>query len=480
MWLAVCLLPVKRIANAIAVENTLQLYKITKVMNSKILLSLFLLFCFQLPNFAVSQTVTHVPLYTFRGDIAGDAFGTSVSGAGDVDGDGRADLIVGSSNSGIGIARVLSGIDGSTIFTFSGGSDGDRFGSSVSGAGDADGDGRADLIVGADRGPNNLAGSARVFSGNDGSTLFTFSGDDQLDGFGNQVSGAGDVNGDGRADLIVSALFDDNNGSESGSARVLSGIDGSTLYTFNGNDAGDRFGRSVSGAGDVNGDGRADLIVGANLDSANGVESGSARVLSGIDGSVLHAVVGDSAGDQFGVSVSGAGDVNGDGLADLIVGADGDDNNGFSSGSARVFSGSNGSVLFTFNGESPFDFFGGAVSTAGDVNGDGLADLIVGGRLADNNGSGSGLARVFSGADGSTIYTFNGDSAGDEFGSSVSGAGDINGDGFADFIVGARGGDYARVFVSRTSSVPEPSSGILLALIGGGLSLLRRKRNSNH
>ncbi len=115
------------------------------------------------------------------------------------------------------------------------------------------------------------------------------------------------------------------------------------LYTFNGDSANDRFG-SVSGAGDVNKDGYADLIVGALLDDNNGADSGSARVLSGKDGKILYTFNGYSAADGL-RSVAGAGDVNKDGYADLIVGATGDDNNGTNSGSARVFSGKDGKVL---------------------------------------------------------------------------------------------------------------------------------------
>ena len=420
---------------------------------SRLLTILWVSFLFSAnANSLKAQTITHVPLYTFHGESAGDRFGDSVSGAGDVNGDGMADVIVGADgddNNGpfSGIARVLSGNDGSVLYNFEGDSQFDHFGDSVSGAGDVNGDGTPDMIVGAfgdsntstDRG----SGSASVLSGTDGSVLYIFNGDSAELGFGDSVSSAGDVNGDGRDDLIVGAPSDDTNGTDSGSARVLSGTDGSVLYTFYGDSAGDQFGISVSGAGDVNGDGKHDLVVGARFDDNNGDNSGSVRVFSGSDGSVLYNFDGDSADDQFGISVSGAGDVNGDGRDDLIVGAP----SIIGIGSARVFSGSDGSVLFTFDGDSAVDQFGISVSGAGDVNGDGKADLIVGAR-------GDSLARIFSGSNGSVLYTFNGDGVSDWFGWSVSGAGDVNGDGIDDFIVGsifggANDGGYARVFVSQ-------------------------------
>ncbi len=413
---------------------------------------------------ALAQTVKHVPLFTFHGDSGDDQFGFDVSGAGDVNGDGFADLIVGApmdDNNGLssGSARVLSGIDGNVLYEFFGDAAGEIFGWSVSGAGDVNDDGFADLVVAAPTNVNDIApnGSARVLSGMDGSVLYTFNGDPTADFFGRELSGAGDVNGDGFADLIVGYPLND-------SARVFSGVDGSVLYNFEGDLAGDLFGRKVSGAGDVNGDGFADLIVGAPMDDTiNGLESGSARVFSGVDGSVLYTFNGDSAGDGL-RAVSGAGDVNGDGFADLIVGAAGDDNNANGSGIARVFSGVDGSVLYTFEGDSSTDLFGigeslgVSVSDAGDVNGDGFADLIAGAPNAAANGQRSGRSRVFSGADGSILYTFEGDPSngffGDSFGVSVSGAGDVNGDGMADFIVGAssggaNGGGYARLFVSK-------------------------------
>ena len=268
------------------------------------------------------------------------------------------------------------------------------------------------------------------------SVLYTFDGNSPI-GFGFSVSGAGDVNGDGFDDLILGAQYDDNNGKNSGSARVFSGLDGSLLYHFDGDSAGDRFGISVSGAGDVNGGGHADLIIGAYWADNSGVSTGTARVFSGLDGTSLYLFEGDSWGDGFGYSVGGAGDVNGDGYDDVIVGIPEDDNNGAESGSARVFSGVDGNVIYTFDGDAANSLFGHSVSGGGDMNGDGYADLVVGAKWADTNGVNSGSVRVFSGVDGTSLFLLDGYSGGDEFGYSVSVAGDVNGDGYADVIVGA-------------------------------------------
>ena len=345
-----------------------------------------------------------------------------------------------------------------TRFTFHGDSAGDCLGSSVSGAGDVNGDGVEDLIVGARLADTNGedSGCARVYSGKDGRVLYTFHGDAAGDEFGVSVSGAGDVNGDGFADVMVGAYLADHQGGDSGSVRVFSGADGSILRTFHG-EARSQFGFSLSRVGDVNGDGCDDVVVGARIEVTTNGSSGTARVFSGATGEELFTFVGDSRGDEFGVSVSGAGDVNGDGRGDVIVGARRDDNNGGASGSARVFSGSNGEVLFTFNGDSREDRFGNSVSGAGDVNSDGFDDLIVGAPQDGDNGVKSGSARVFSGKTGEVLYTFLGDSAGNRFGTFVSGAADVNGDGFDDLIVGAptdanngtRSGS-ARVFSGRT------------------------------
>ncbi len=387
-------------------------------------------------------------IFTINGGAAGDSVGVSASGAGDVDGDGVNDFIVGTpfddnNGSNSGSAQVYSGQLGTILYSFDGDSAGDLFGAAVSGAGDVDADGYADLIVGAQLDDNNGAnsGSARVFSGKDGSVLYTFDGDSAGDQLGASVSSAGKVNVDANNDLIVGAPGDDNNGSNSGSARVFSGVDGSILYTFDGDSAGDQFGFSVSGAGKVNAGPERDCIVGAPGDDNNGSGSGSARVFSGVDGSIIYTFDGDSPGDAFGGAVSSAANIDGDAFVDLVVGAYLDDNGSAGSGSVRVFAGIDGSVLYTFNGDAESDGMGWSVKSAGDVNADGRTDIIAGAWRVDTPALEAGSARVYSGLDGSIIFTVEGEDEGDSMGWSVSGMGDINGDGNADLLVGLRGDD---------------------------------------
>lgn len=382
-------------------------------------------------------------LHGFYGDAEDDLFGAAVSGAGDVNLDGYDDVIIGiagddSAGKFTGSVRVISGKDGSVLHVFNGRAAGGGFGESVSGAGDVDGDGHPDILVGAEMEKDangDRLGTARVFSGKSGALLLTFYGDSDFDLFGSSVSDAGDVNRDGFADIVVGSPFSDNNGTWSGRAYVFSGKDGSVLHTIDG-DLDDRLGSSVSGVGDLNGDGFDDLIIGApNADYIGQSNTGAALVISGKDGTTLFTFWGDGLSHFLGVTVSGAGDTNGDGIPDMIVGARGDSGPGY----ARVFSGKDGSFLHTFHGDSDIERFGRSVSGAGDVNGDGLGDLIVGASWYFAAGMESGAARVFSGLDGSILGTLYGWEEFSRFGEAVSGAGDVDGDGFADVIIGAPG-----------------------------------------
>ncbi|HEY9817780.1 MAG TPA: integrin alpha, partial [Candidatus Obscuribacterales bacterium] len=257
----------------------------------------------------------------------------------------------------------------------------------------------------------------------------------------------------------------------------LAALNGSNGFRIDGVAEFDNSGFSVSSAGDINGDGIDDLIIGATSANSNGLDSGSSYVvfgsvggfnstlnLSSLDGSNGFSIYGVTDFNYFGRSVSGGGDINGDGFDDLIIGAFVADPNGNTdSGSSYVVFGSGGgfsSILnlssldgsngFRIDGVAAFDYSGRSVSSAGDVNGDGFDDLIIGSYRADPNGTNSGSSYVVFGSDagfsstlnlsaltGSNGFRIDGVAADDRSGFSVSSAGDINGDGFDDLIIGS-------------------------------------------
>jgi Ca2+-binding RTX toxin-like protein len=396
----------------------------------------------------------------------------------------------------------LDDLDGRNGFRIDGIDTLDRLGASVSGAGDLNGDGLGDLVVGlpgGDAGGTNsgesyvlfgraggfpVAVGAGAFNGRDGFRLVGVDGGDLA---GASVSGAGDLNGDGLDDLVVGAPFADADGDgEAGESYVVFGrggrfpasldlgaLDGRNGFRLDGGGAGDRAGTSVAGAGDLNGDGFDDLVVGAPFASeAYVVFGGGGGFPASLDLDALDGRNGfriDGISGEFGFSVAGLGDLNGDGFDDLAVGAPtGDVTGRTDAGTSTILYGRAGGFAASFdvqaiNGVNGFRLFGAnagdrsgfSVSGAGDLNGDGLADLIVGARGADPDGrSSAGESYVVFGRtggfpanadirtlDGAVGFRMDGVSRGDQAGFSVSAAGDVNGDGFDDLVVGAPDAD---------------------------------------
>ncbi len=416
-------------------------------------------------------------VFTAVGAAAGDQLGWSVARAGDVNGDGYPDVIVGAplndaAGSNAGRAYVYYGgpaADATADLTFTGAAADDRFGISVASAGDFNADGYADLIVGAhqnDAGGFD-AGRAYVYFGGpaaDATADLTLTGAGANDDFGYSVAPAGDFNADGYADVMVGARFNNAGGTAAGRVYVYFGgpaADANADRMLTGAAAFDNFGKSVAPAGDVNGDGFGDLVIGAPGSDAGGTNSGRVYVFFGgpaADATADFYMTGpDPFGDyyNYGGSVASAGDFNGDGFGDLVVGASDNEQNWLWGGRAYVYYGGtapDATADITILATDAYSYVGTSVAS-GDVNGDGFGDVVVGvpGSGSTVNTQGAYVYFGGPGADATPDLRLNGLTGGEGFGSSVAPAGDFDGDGFADLIVGAPnssfGSDPGRVYV---------------------------------
>jgi len=439
--------------------------------------------------------------YSFHGEAYFDNAGMGVSSAGDVDGDGLDDLLIGAPYyeaelEDAGAAYIILGKNlGSESSLDLANSDyillGDApqgfAGYTLSGAGDVDGDGLDDLLVGA------YNADALQYSGNDrgaaylilgkslgsesvielGDADYIFSGVDGGDWAGCSVAGVGDLDSDGLDDILIGA---DHHSNEQGTAYLFFGSSLGTIseidlryadHRFNGEQNNDFAGTSVSSAGDVDGDGLPDILIGAHprteadrigavyIVLGSTIAVSSTIVSLGNDSD--YKLIGAQAQDYTGWSTAGVGDVDGDGLDDVLVGAyHTDTNNGSSTGVTYLLMGSSlgsdksielsGSSDYVFVGEGTYDLSGVAIDGAGDVDGDGLSDILIGALYYDEEGERPGAAYVILGASlgsESTIeladadFKLLGEVSDGRAGRAVSTAGDVNNDGLSDILVGA-------------------------------------------
>ena len=467
----------------------------------------------------------------YGGDIDADT-GYSVSGLGDVNGDGIEDYAIGvpngdGSDPGSGVVYVIYGSDQSPIFDITlasltqdqgfriiGDTDGDRFGTSITGLGDFNGDGINDIAVGAstdNSGGGNTGGAYVIYgvAGTRGDVDATFltpdlgmtiRGTDTLDLFGVSISGAGDFNDDGLADIIIGAhLAEPSGGASNGSAYVIYGQSGNTTefidtatmtddqgFELYSDSPGSLLGWSVSGNGDFDGDDIDDVVIGSLSSSFATIVLGGSGRTSGDTGTLSGSVtVINSNSGQFAYDVAVLGDVNEDGFDDIAFA-------NVSSGDVQVLYGRAvaGALTLDLNSLAATDgfvieagaLFGSSVSSAGDVNGDGIDDILIGapnGSATEfdiNAPNGTGVAYVVYGQAGATRtdldprdlnpddgFAISGEGWQDTFGFSVSAAGDINNDGFDDLMIGAPendgvvdGGGAAYILYGGSSTPTQP------------------------
>ncbi|HTM46091.1 MAG TPA: FG-GAP-like repeat-containing protein, partial [Polyangiaceae bacterium] len=409
--------------------------------------------------------------WTAESNQANANFGYSVAGAGDVNNDGYSDVIVGAyafddvdTDKGAAFLYLGSdlGLSDTAAWSVEGTQASANFGYSVAAAGDVNNDGYDDVIIGAYQYDDSLINQGAAFiydgsaSGLAGAPSWTGEINQTGANFGSSVAGAGDVNNDGYADVIVGAYNYSSAHTNEGGAFIFLGSGTGAAITpawtaLGGQDAAN-FGRAVAGAGDVNNDGYDDVIVGADHYESiiSQADEGRAYVFlgsgTGVATNPIWTAESNLASARFGAAVASAGDINGDGYADVLVGAPNYTNGASKTNEGRAYlylgssSGPAGTAAWTVESGVNGATYGTSVSGVHDVNADGYDDFIIGAPLLGNGQATEGRAYLYLGSAAgvqATVWTTESDQAGATLGSSVAGAGDVNGDGYSDILIGA-------------------------------------------
>lgn len=385
-------------------------------------------------------------LHEFHGENIGDGFGWVGANLGDLDGDGVTDFATTApfygGDSAMGKIYVYSGQSGN-LLNEAIGVEGNRFGYSISAAGDVNNDGANDYIVGGSGPANRIV----VYSGADQTILHDQTTPAEApENFGASVAGAGDVDGDGHADLFVGANRADVSATITDTGRVylLSGSTGDVIWEHLGTTPQGLLGSGLGLVGDVNGDGTPDQVAAAPGAGEKGL--GEAYVFSGMDGSILLTLTPvdeETSGATFGVFfASGAGDVNGDGTPDIFVGdyaavrgAAPD------TGRAYLYSGVDGTPIHIFEAEADGDGLGPGRGIP-DINNDGHADISLAAWQSSAASAKGGKVYVHSGKDGAVLHTVTGAIEQDALGVDALSVDDVNGDGNMDYMLTAVGNDF--------------------------------------
>lgn len=421
-------------------------------------------------------------LLHFDGGGPSERLGEALAFGGDINADGTPDILVGAEFADSfgftrnGLAVVYSGTNGAILHQFFGSADFENLGTVVISPGDMNGDGFDDILIGsggADPGILVDAGRIEIFSGADGSSLLRIDGTSDFGRFGAALAGLGDLDTDGTPDFMVGEPGRNN---DAGRVHVYSGLSGTTLFQKDGT-AGDACGTAVSAAGDLNGDGTPDWLAGSPFaDTSSFTDNGTAEVFSGATGASLLLMEGTASNDQFGHALDGGLQVDLDGVPDFIIGIPNrNPGSAPAAGSAAVYDGATANLVYLIEGSALADNLGNAVALTGDVDGDGFGDFLVGARLMDAGGQfDAGSAFLYSGRDGSLLERIDGIDPQDNCGDSVAGGADIDGDGFADYAVAAPFADNVALLagtvdVQRTVPVLDISTSELSAAAGGSV-----------